>query len=145
MGYGVDIDGHTNEGKGRLVKIMNDFMATFNATGLCKFLFSAGLRHDLMAEWIRYATGWKIDGNTLLETGERIFNLKRLYNGQLGIAAADDLVSQRLMEVLQKEGSLKDNERFYKQMLNDYYKERGWTENGVPEISALKRLNLDSI
>lgn len=145
IGYGGDVDGYTNEGKGRLVKIMNDFMATFNATGLCKFLFSTGLRQDLMAKWIRYTTGWEIDGEAVLEIGERIFNLKRAYNVKLGIVATDDIVSQRLMETLQRNGSLNENEGFYHQMLSDYYKERGWTENGIPEEATLKRLNLDFI
>jgi aldehyde:ferredoxin oxidoreductase len=145
MGYGDHVDGLTNEGKGHLVMIMQNFMATFNALGLCKFLFSSRLRPDLMAHWINCVTGWNLDGEKIMTTGDRLYNLKRAYNVQLGISRKDDVITSKLLGALKKEGSLEEKRLFFEKMLTDYYRERGWNENGIPMQETLKRLGLEFV
>jgi aldehyde:ferredoxin oxidoreductase len=142
MNFGDKVDGLTNIDKGRLVVVMQNFMATFNALGLCKFLFSSRLRPELMARWVHYVTGWDLDGEKLMNIGDRLYNLKRAYNLKLGISRKDDVITPKLLDALKKEGSLEEKRLFLEKMLEDYYKERGWDRDGIPTSETLQKLGL---
>lgn len=142
MGYGDKVDGLTNEGKGRLVVVMQNFMAAFNALGLCKLLFSCRLRPELVAHWVHCVTGWDFDGEKIMSIGDRLYNLKRAYNIQLGISRANDVITPKLLGALKKEGSLEEKRLFFEKMLIDYYLERGWDQNGFPSRETLQKLGL---
>jgi aldehyde:ferredoxin oxidoreductase len=144
MGYGDVVDGYTNEDKGRLVRIMQDFMATYNALGLCKFLVSSGrLRPELMGRWVQFVTGWDMDGEKIMTMGDRLYNLKRAYNIKIGISRKDDIISPKLLWALRKEGSMEEKKQFFERMLEDYYRERGWDQNGFPTKETLQKLGLE--
>jgi aldehyde:ferredoxin oxidoreductase len=141
MGYGDVVDGYTNEDKGRLVRIMQDFMATYNALGLCKFLVSSGrLRPELMGRWVKFVTGWDMDGEKIMTMGDRLYNLKRAYNMKTDFH--DDIISPKLLWALRKEGSMGEKRQFFEKMLDDYYRERGWDQNGFPTKETLGKLGL---
>jgi aldehyde:ferredoxin oxidoreductase len=89
-------------------------------------------------------TGWDITLDELLETGERIFNLCRLFNVREGAGRKDDTVPLRLSEpmpagVCQGETLTADELSI---MLDEYYAIRGWDENGAPLPETLARLKL---
>lgn len=90
--------------------------------------------------YLAYVTGEKYTLGRITETGERIFNLERLFNVREGVTGADDTLPGRLLnEPLfegQKAGVPLDK------MLPRYYKTRGWDETGIPREKTLDRLQI---
>ncbi len=66
---------------------------------------------------------------------ERIWNLEKLFNIGAGFSRKDDTLPERFFE----SGGL-DRVEFEK-ALDEYYRLRGWDENGVPTREKLKELN----
>ncbi|GAG28147.1 unnamed protein product, partial [marine sediment metagenome] len=87
-----------------------------------------------------YVTGWNFDKNKFLKTGERIFNLKRLYNTRLGVSRKDDILPPRILT--HKTGGGTNELPFFNNMLNEYYKYRGWDEFGIPTKEKLRELEI---
>ncbi|HHW75251.1 MAG TPA: aldehyde ferredoxin oxidoreductase family protein [Firmicutes bacterium] len=133
---------HGSEGKAALAKRMQDFMGLFNALGLCKFLIRGHVTMVEMARWSAAVTGWDLNEAELWETGERLFNLKRLINVALGISRKDDTLSPRLLVHDRREGGAAGSLPHLGKMLSEYYDLRGWSAEGIPLPGTLSRLNL---
>jgi len=99
------------------------------------------------AEAIRLATGFQIYTGSFITLGERSFNLERLFNLREGLTAADDSLPDRLTKTPQpkRDSSAHDPKHVVplEKMLKQYYKVRGWDENGVPKKGTLKRLKIE--
>jgi len=80
-----------------------------------------------------------------LEVGERLYNLKRLYNVKCGVDRKDDTLPERILN-LKREG-LHAPERLpdLNKMLDEYYRVRGWDENGIPRKEKISNLGLENI
>ena len=84
--------------------------------------------------------GWTAD--RLRETGERIWNIERLFNLGAGFTAADDTLPERILKQPAPQGSAKGRTADLSRLLPEYYALRGWDENGVPTAETLHRLGL---
>jgi len=73
-----------------------------------------------------------------MKIGERLYNLKRLYNVRCGISRKDDTLPSRILT--HKRGP---NLPHLGRMLHDYYSFRNWNEIGIPSREKLKELGLD--
>ena len=133
------------EGKGEFTAKMQDLMCLFDSLKLCKFSLFGGVRIKDMLEWYKTITGWEIDQETLMRSGERIYNLKRMYNIKCGISRKDDTLPPRILAHKRGEGGSKDNLPPLGEMLFQYYKYRNWNEEGIPEKDKLKELGLLSL
>lgn len=143
IGLPDEYDPHGSVGKAALAKRMQDFMNLFNALGLCKFLIRGHVTAAEIARWFSAVTGWDVDEGELWETGERLFNLKRLINVELDISRKDDTLSPRLLVHDRREGGAAGSLPHLGKMLSEYYDLRGWTEEGIPTSGTLTRLNLN--
>ena len=76
------------------------------------------------------------------KTGERIFNLKRIYNVRLGISRKDDFLPPRFLTFKRIGKGLTPNLPPFGQMLSEYYEYRGWSEDGIPTPEKLEELGL---
>jgi aldehyde:ferredoxin oxidoreductase len=78
-----------------------------------------------------------------MEAGDRIFNLKRLYNVRLGVTRNDDQLPHRILN-LKKRGDDLPNipPEAFERMLDEYYEVRGWTRDGAPSPETLNALDL---
>ncbi|MDI7258821.1 MAG: aldehyde ferredoxin oxidoreductase family protein [Thermodesulfobacteriota bacterium] len=138
------------EGQAESVSKMQDYMCLFNSLILCIFLCrvqygTVGAQPSLLADWIRFVTGWDMDSKELLKAGERIFNLQRLFNVRLGMSRKDDTLPPRILT--HKRGGKTDaaeNLPPLGEMLNRYYKYRGWTEEGIPTAQKIAELGLEA-
>ena len=126
-----------------LVYIHQNVMAQFDSMSLCKFALF-GLNEKLSEQffdWMKTAVGWEITLEEWLETGERIFNLKRIYLNKCGISAKDDVLPPR-MSKRRGSGSAGENVPDVAGMLDRYYQKRGWNTYGIPTDQTLARLGL---
>lgn len=137
MGLEPHYDYHSPEGKPLLAKVMQDYMAVFNPLGLCKFLIRGHITPEEISQWLQHATGWELDAAGLMKAGERIFNLKRLINCDLGISRKDDWLPPRLLTHDRGEGAAAGSLPHLGRMLSEYYRLRGWTPEGIPTGEVL--------
>lgn len=86
-------------------------------------------------------TGLKMDLGRLKLIGERGYNLERLVNTRLGVTAVDDDLPERLKAVEQVPGDPRTKVPL-EPMKRQYYRLRGWTSEGVPKPSLLRRLGI---
>ena len=96
-----------------------------------------------MIEYINYVTGWKVNPKWILETGERIFTLKRLFITRMGFNRKDDKLPPKLLRPL-SEGVIKGIVPPLNKMLEEYYQIREWDERGIPKHEKLKKLGLEA-
>ena len=133
------------EGKGRIAAVLQDYGTLFEMFSTCKFYGYCGLELSHYAEMIEAATGWEMTGEELLEAGERVNTLQRLFNLREGLTADDDRLPDRVRR-RPSFGRYADEEGCviadYEAMLADYYEARGWDERGVPKAKTLQRLGL---
>jgi len=76
-----------------------------------------------------------------VELAEKIYTMKQLFNTRLGVNRKDDALPKRFMEI-PRMGNRTVN---IEQALTEYYKLRGWDENGVPTAERMRELNIKSI
>lgn len=117
-----------------------------NALGVCRQTISSGSQivdnlFEMILNSIYYLTELKFTIDELLEIGERIFTLKRLFNTKVGISRNDDRIPPRLQYPLEK-GLTKNKVVEINSMLEQYYKLRGWNANGVPTNEKLLQLQV---
>ncbi len=149
-GYGVEFEGwqagphdrFAAEGSGRLAAELQNYIGTYNPLGLCKFVAKTGFTPKAMAELLQKALGWDVTDAELLQTGERIFNLKRLIDNRLGITREDDVLPLRLLTQPRPSGGAEGNLPKLDLMLEEYYQARGWQADGRPAPERLKELGL---
>lgn len=128
----------------RLTVVMQNAMAQCDSMSCCKFLlFGLGpYFFPMIQTWFKQVVGWDITVEEWLETGERIFNLKRLYQNKHGISRKDDMLPPRMTQ-RRGTGGAADYIPPVAQALDKYYEMRGWDIYGIPTDETLKRLGLE--
>lgn len=130
----------TPDGKAENVFQMQNLMGMFDSLVCCKFGLFGGLTVEPLIEALGAVTGWDVDREEFFKTGERIFNVKRLYNNRLGISRKDDMLHPRML--VHRRGGGTNELPPYNVMLNEYYQYRGWDEFGIPTDEKIKELGL---
>jgi aldehyde:ferredoxin oxidoreductase len=93
---------------------------------------------------IQAATGIKMSIGNLMVIGARAYNLERLINARLGVDKSWDTLPARLTHEQQIPGN--DKTRVPQQkLLKQYYKGRGWDEEGRIKPSTIKYYGLDKL
>ena len=77
-----------------------------------------------------------------MKTGDRIWNLERLWNLKAGLTKADDTLPDRVLKEPIQTGPSKGDISHLDVMMPEYYKLRGWDEDGVPTEVKLRSLAL---
>lgn len=130
------------DGKAQLVVRSQHLMALFDSLALCKFSTFAGASPTVLCRWLNAVTGWDLDTGQLEKCGERIFNLKRIYNNHLGISRKNDTLPGRFLTHKRGEGGTPKDLPPLNIMLSDYYELREWDEIGIPTREKLDELGL---
>ena len=138
---GLKTDPLAWEGKGELVKLLQDIHAFSDSLDLCKFsAFAEG--PDEYAEQYRVMTGiQEFTADDVLKTGERIYNLERHYNNLAGFREGSDYLPKRFLEEPSNSKGSEGHICELPEMLEDYYRLRGWV-NGVVTQEKLKELEI---
>ena len=119
-----------------------------NSLGVCRQTISSGSQivdnlFEMILDAIYYLTGLKLDLQSLLKIGERIFTLKRVFNVNCGISRKDDRIPPRLKFPLEN-GLTKNKGVKIDNMLDEYYRLRGWDENGIPTGERKSELSINN-
>ena len=141
MGVPEKTDPLATEGKPELVKAFQDATSIVDSSGLCVFTTFAWTLEDI-APQVAAACGDEWTAESMLEAGERIWNMEREFNLAAGLTAADDTLPKRLLTEPAQTGPAKGNVNRLHEMLPKYYEVRGWTEQGVPTDETRQRLSL---
>lgn len=97
--------------------------------------------YSVFSKLVETSIGMKLNQRQLLRIGERVHVLERYMNTREGISRLDDTLPERLLA----EGRTDDPQQQtvpLEQMLEKYYRIRGYDENGIPTPQALKRLGI---
>ena len=126
-----------------------DFSAVLDSLIWCKFLRKAF--DDLYresAEIYTHITGMSMTADELRQAGERINNLKKLFNVREGWTASDDTLPERILSeklptgVAQGTGLQREE---LEMMIQSYYRARGWTADGMIPEGKLRELGLADV
>jgi aldehyde:ferredoxin oxidoreductase len=131
-----------NVEKAKMVKEQQDFFASIDSMIVCKFNTFMTPSPEDYVDLLAGVTGWDVTPEEIMEIGERIYNVERLFNVREG-DPGDDL-SKRVKEEPLPDGPAKGHtaKEALEVMLPKYYELRGW-ENGKPTKETLKRLGLE--
>jgi aldehyde:ferredoxin oxidoreductase len=131
------------EGKAYLAKLFQDYAVVADSLVICAFMQNNGLTLPQTVEVLNAVTGAVYDPVSLMKVGERATNLQRVFNNRAGFARADDRLPARMFEPA-KNGPRKDRiPPDFDEALNEYYRLRGWTQDGVPSEETLEKLELE--
>ncbi len=141
LGIPMKTDPAATAGKPALSIAFQHTNAAFDATGTCVFLTFGIAIEDELPELVA-ATGVDYTTDSLLEVGERIFNLERQWLLRAGFTGADDTLPERLLRAAIPHGPTKGQVNRLHEMLPEYYKLRGWNQRGEPTREKLAALGL---
>jgi len=147
LGFTVPMDRRQFEGKSTLVKVLQEYWGVMpDALTICKFPMvpPRPLKPGRLVGLLNAVTGWHFTIKDFLITGERIFNLARMFNVREGMTRKDDKLPRRFEEVLKEGGSTGESypKEELDKLLDEYYRLRGWTPDGIPTSNTLRRLEL---
>jgi aldehyde:ferredoxin oxidoreductase len=141
LGIPEKTDPLATDGKPALVKAFQDATAAVDSTGLCVFTTFGWTLNDI-APQVDAACEGSWTPERMLEVGERIWNMERVFNNKAGFTAKDDSLPPRLLKEAAKTGPAKGLVNGLEKMLPEYYALRGWTAEGIPTNETLSRLTV---
>jgi aldehyde:ferredoxin oxidoreductase len=141
LGLPEKLDKFSIDGKAMWAKIFQDLTAAIDSSGLCLFTSFAMGAQDY-ADIINATVGTNFDAQAVLDSGERIWNIERIFNLNAGIEPAQDTLPKRLLNEEIVEGPSKGNVSRLSELLPQYYELRGWTPEGLPTDERLEKLGL---
>lgn len=141
LGLPKRIDRFSPYGKAALCAVQQNLNAAMDSLVVCRFIEAAN-NETHYARLLSAATGRHYRPEDLMRCGERIWNLERLFNLREGFTRADDTLPRRLLEEPLAEGHSAGHVVALDAMLDEYYRVRSWTPDGVPRPAKLAQLGL---
>lgn len=141
LGVPEKLDPQAVEGKAAWAKGFQDATALVDSAGVCLFT-TFGIGVPQVGKLYSAATGKPASEAALLEVGERVWNLERVYNLKAGIDPGQDTLPKRLLEEPLPDGPMKGSVARLGELLPQYYSVRGWDEKGIPSEQKLRSLGL---
>jgi aldehyde:ferredoxin oxidoreductase len=104
-----------------------------------------GIAAKEVTEWFNLVTGMGSDLESLLLAGERIFTVKHLVNLKLGLDPASDTLPERFLTAPRRWGPAADHLPQIQEMVEQYYRLRGWEQSGEVKNAKLEELGLKEL
>lgn len=140
--------------KAKALMYMEQANAVWDSLGICFFTANRsnpdGVNPKELALFYSLATGIPMTEDELMNIGERLHNLEKMFNvHHAGFTRKDDYPPKRLMEEPIKSGPLKGEQLLredWDRLLDDYYDCHGWDrETSWPTRKKLKALDLEEL
>lgn len=141
LGLPEQLDRTVTDDKAFWAKTFQDLTAVIDSMGHCLFT-SFALGAPQYADLLNAATGTNWSVEELLEIGDRIYNIERMFNKAAGMKPEDDRLPKRLLEEPVSNGPSEGMVSKLPLTLPQYYEARGWV-NAFPTDETLKKLGLD--
>ncbi len=128
--------------KVRLLVTQSNWMHFWDSLVMCHFL---PYSPEQIAEMTNAVTGWEFTPRDYLEIGARAATLARVYNLREGWNADQDALPKRFFDKFESgplAGVALPREEFEKAK-QEYYRQMGWSDKGVPSLERLKELGID--
>jgi aldehyde:ferredoxin oxidoreductase len=139
-------DAYQIEGKAEFTAKLQDLMCVMDALIICRFSqVGKAVNVTNHVDWLNLITGWNMEIPEYMKVGERLFNLKRMYNCRLGASRKDDLLPYRFLTLNRTGEDLTNQLPPIGKLLGDYYAYRGWSEDGISTPQKLEELGLDEL
>lgn len=131
----------------KMSKWAEDLISLYNALGMCirpPVLQAVG--PSLLAELYSSLAGIEMTGEGLMKTGERVWNLQKLFNLREGEEKLESAYPRRFYQEMLPEGPGRGrvlDPQKVQETLEEYYKARGWDqETGAPTDAKLQELEV---
>ncbi|MFW9904242.1 MAG: aldehyde ferredoxin oxidoreductase family protein [Candidatus Thorarchaeota archaeon] len=141
LGAPFPMDRFSISGKANIVRVFQDLSALVDSLVLCRFSTFALSAIDY-AKILSVIHQTEYSERDIMNIGERIWNMERLFNLKAGFKAEDDTLPKRLLETPLEIGGSRNRVVKLHEMLPEYYKIRNWDKNGVPTKEKLAQLEL---
>ena len=129
------------EGKAEIARELQDLGAANDSNGVCMFA-TVVVNHEPFVQLLNAATGLNFTLRDYQLSGERTWNVERLFNVRAGLKREADSIPKRLLEEPVPDGPTKGEVAILEPMLEEYYRLRGWDKDGVPTQEKLKELGI---
>ena len=141
LGLPQQLDRTVTDDKAVWAKTFQDLTAVIDSMGHCLFTsFAMGAQE--YTDLLNAATGTNWTVEQVLEIGDRIYNIERMFNKAAGMKPEDDRLPKRLLNDPIVNGPSKGMVSQLPLTLPQYYEARGWV-NAFPTDETLKKLGLD--
>jgi aldehyde:ferredoxin oxidoreductase len=141
LGQPCFVDRFSTAGKAEIVALFQDISAFADSALLCRFLqFALGV--DTFARMLNLVTGLDFSEEEVIAIGKRIYTLERLFNTKAGFGRKDDTLPPRLLNEELEEGASRNRLVQLDEMLDQYYRLRGWGTDGVPGEKTVSELGI---
>ena len=141
LGLPQQLDRTVTDDKAAWAKTFQDLTAVIDSMGHCLFTsFAMGAQE--YTDLLNAATGTNWTVEQVLEIGDRIYNIERMFNKAAGMKPEDDRLPKRLLNDPIVNGPSKGMVSQLPLTLPQYYEARGWV-NAFPTDETLKKLWLD--
>lgn len=138
------LDRFTPSGKSGMVIVNQNTSAVMDSIGMCKFAnFAIG--DEFLARFLTTICGVKYEVEDVQIAGERIYNLERMYNLRAGFTRKDDTLPERFLKDPLTKGRSAGHVVNLEYMLNEYFRARSWSNEGVPSPRKLEELKLTEL
>jgi len=137
----------SDQERGQKIVEIENLYSIIDSLILCKFIRSAVSDEDLI-ELLKVVNGLELSQEEFSRIGERITTLQKVFNIREGATRKDDYPPPRVLEEPLPNGPNKGQYiplEVYDQMLDAYYKARGWNKEGIPSEENLRSLGLEGV
>lgn len=134
-------------GRGKARLIGNSFHHAVTCAGMCLFVYWAFPNIDPVAEFINAVTGWDVNTEELLRTGERISNMRQAFNIREGLNPLQFHIPERVLGIPpKKEGPLAGITIDEDTLIKEYLKTADWDlDTAKPSEKKLHELGLEDV
>lgn len=148
---GLSSDYRDYAGKPWMVTWQEKIYAIVDSLGVCKFqtvFLSPNMpKAEEYSRMVKLVTGLDYTPQELMEIGERIYVMERLFNNREGATRKDDYLPDRYYDEPNPSGLKAVRGKYidrdeYEGMLNEYYELHGWDQEGNPTSDTLDRLGI---
>ncbi len=141
LGLPEQLDRTVTTDKAAWAKTFQDLTAVIDSMGHCLFT-SFAMGAPEYTDLLNAATGTTWTVEEVLNIGDRIYNIERMFNKDAGMKPEDDRLPKRLLEEPVSDGPSEGMVSQLPLTLPQYYEARGWV-NAFPTDETLKKLGLD--
>jgi len=124
----------------------HDYCNVINSSCHCKFMVFRGYTLTDLLHTINATTGLAWSQDDMRRCGDRITQLQKLLNIRYGWKKEHDFqYPKRFMEPVDEGPAAGKIPIGLEDAIMDYYRERGWDQNGIPTAQKLKEVGLDHL